>query len=390
MKKLVGALLFIILLLAGVHALGDEAVDLTSECTFNGRSGKGNSLNDQQYTTSWKAGVRYGEYYMIVDVPEGQKAGAVYLQWLAEPSPMAAQVETDEGWVTVAECDHSFYVQLIELPDLTHFRLIRSDEPGKQFSLCELRVYTSGTLPDTVQRWEEPGDKVDMMFLSGHPDDEVLWFGGAIPYYSVFREKKVLVVCAAMNVPYRRLELMDCLWACGNKVHPVFSILYDDSPRQMNKLLSEWGGKDKCLQRVTGYYRRYKPDVVLLHGVKGEYGHMVHKTVSWLGRECAPLAADPAVYPEQVGQWGTWDIPKIYVHLYEENPIAMDWWQPLDCFGGRTAQDVSRDAMLWHKSQIGHGWTVQDHGDYDNSLFGLYQTNVGEDILKNDFFENIE
>jgi hypothetical protein len=32
---------------------------------------------------------------------------------------------------------------------------------------------------------------------------------------------------------------------------------------------------------------------------------------------------------------------------------------------------------------------VEDSGWFDNSLFGLAHSLVGEDVLKNDFFENI-
>ena len=35
-------------------------------------------------------------------------------------------------------------------------------------------------------------------------------------------------------------------------------------------------------------------------------------------------------------------------------------------------------------------WEVWDGGQWDNSLFGLWHSTVGEDVQKNDMFENIE
>ena len=53
-------------------------------------------------------------------------------------------------------------------------------------------------------------------------------------------------------------------------------------------------------------------------------------------------------------------------------------------------EDVAQEAMLCHKSQVKHGWQVEDGGENDNSLFGLYFTCVGPDEAKNDFLEHIE
>ena len=48
-----------------------------------------------------------------------------------------------------------------------------------------------------------------------------------------------------------------------------------------------------------------------------------------------------------------------------------------------------QEAMLMHKTQIEHGWAVQDGGEMDNELYGLYRTLVGPDLQKNDLMENI-
>lgn len=300
------------------------------------------------------------------------------------------QVRGEDGeWTTLFVHPGEFYAEVIDLPEgLTEVRFMNHNDPNTRMVISEMTVFTPGDLPEYVQRWRKPGDKVDMMLLAGHPDDEIIWFGGLLPTYAGAMGKDVLVVCSSMSVPYRRLELLDCLWTCGVRIHPIYCVQYDFSCRSIQDVFKKWN-KAKCLEMFTEYYRRYKPDVVVLQDVNGEYGHGIHKAVSWLGRECAELAADPEQYPEMVAELGVWDIPKIYIHLYPENQITLDWWQPLERFGGMIAQDVAREAFAKHKSQQGHGYAIWDGGQYDNSLYGLYRTRVGEDVEKNDMFEHI-
>ena len=367
------------------------ADDITRQCLYNGFSGQGHALTDGNYGSIWISSRRYGEDSLDIIAPEGSVIGTVYLQWRYPPVPLYIQQLTGNGtWKTLYSTTGDFYAEPLDIPQLTAVRLVVHDAPDSHIALGEIHVYSPGQLPDTVQHWELPGNKVDMILISGHPDDEVLWFGGMLPYYAAIRDKNILVICASMNVSSRKLELLDCLWTCGIRTQPVFCLLYDTCPRNINQLWNAWGTKEYCLERFTEYYRRYRPDVVVLHDINGEYGHTVHKACSVLGRECAILAADPEAYPDQIAKYGVWDIPKVYVHLYPEEQISMDWWEPQECFGGQTSQDIARLAFLCHRSQLSKTWwKVEDHGLYDNALFGLYRTTVGPDIAKNDFFEHI-
>ncbi len=366
------------------------ARDISESCLYNGRIGSRHPLADGTYAWDYQTQAKDGACALYITVPENEVAGAVYVQWHALPVPLDVQTqEKDESWTTVTSCDDCFYAQFIPVPELQSFRIVAREDPEMVLSLCEVRILTPGTPPDHIQIWQHPGDKVDMMLIVGHPDDEVLWFGGLLPYYAGELNKNVLVICASMNRSFRRLELLDCLWACGVRTHPVHSVLYDFTTNSKNEVFEEWGGKARCLKLFTSYYRMYRPDVVMLHDIRGEYGHGIHKAVSYLGRECAALAADPKAYPEQVEQYGTWDIPKIYIHLYEENKIVMDWNQPLSSFGGKTAMEVAMEAMQWHKTQVDHGWEVVAGGKLDNACFGLWRTLVGPDEAKNDLFEHI-
>jgi hypothetical protein len=67
----------------------------------------------------------------------------------------------------------------------------------------------------------------------------------------------------------------------------------------------------------------------------------------------------------------------------------MDWQVPLAAFGNRTAFSVAEEALLKHKSQHPLNDDMAESGRYDCRKFGLYMSTVGEDVRKNDFFENI-
>ena len=366
------------------------ARDISKECFFNGHSGRRHNLTDGTYIRDFQMGLQFGIRSLRITAPEGEKIGAIYIQWHSLPVALNIQIEDEDGnWTTVADCEGDFYAQYIPIPNLTDFRIVSRADPRARISICEMKVLTPGTPPDTVQIWQKPGEKVDMILIAGHPDDELLWFGGLLPYYAGELKKNVLVITAAMNRSIRRLELLDALWACGVRTHPIHCVLEDFTTTDMKAVFRRWGGKEKLLEMYTGFYRKYKPDVVMLHDINGEYGHGIHKAVSWLGRECAKLAADASVYTDQVSDYGTWNVPKIYIHLYPENTIQMNWNRSLASFNGKTALQVADDALYWHKTQTEHGWDVKQGGELDNSLFGLYSTAVGPDIEKNDLFEHI-
>ena len=366
------------------------AVDISDKCMYNGyQGGPKHKLNDGVYNNVYETGMRNGARAVEITVTDGEPMGAVYIQWAKDPLPVAVEVPTDDGgWMVIATGDGEFFADYIPVPENRHCRIVCSFDPTMKLEISEMRVLTAGTPGPEIQVWQKPG-KVDLMLIAGHPDDDLLWFGGALPYYAGELKKDTLVVCCAMSRDLRRLELCDALWACGVRIHPIYLHLRDFSDTDPKKFIQAWGGEERLNEIFTELYRRYKPDVVLLQDVNGEYGHGIHRAASLFGRQCVEMAADPGLFPDSAARFGTWEVPKVYVHLWEENQIRMDWKQPLEAFGGKTALEAAQDALQYHKSQVVHGWAVQDGGDLDNSLFGLWHTTVGPDIEKNDFFENI-
>lgn len=365
------------------------AEDITAMCLFNGKSGIG-TIRDGNNRTVWESAVNHGEHRLLITPPEGLAAGGLVIKWQTA-MPARVQVTDDAGqWQTVAESVGEYQTQYIPLPDITtEFRLVGGENERQQIHIYEITVLTPGRLPDWVQVWQEAPSKIDLMLLSTHPDDELLWFGGLLPTYAGEQKKNVLVVCGVHRSNYRKIELLDALWYCGVRSYPVFLGLEDMLNGSRDDVLTAWG-RQQTIRQVAALYRQYRPDVVMLQDVNGEYGHSVHQAFSYVGRKGVALAADAEETAQYDPGHDAWAIPKVYVHLWEENQLQMDWNQPLSAFRGRSAMDVAEEALRYHASQTANGWSMARTKQWDNSLFGLYWTTVGLDEKKDDLFEHIE
>ena len=367
------------------------AEDITMGCALNGYTGEKHNIRDGIYKTYWESSMRDGVHGLTITAPEGREIGGVLIRWKSWPVAVDVQVQRDGVWSAAASCDADFVAQYIEIPAAGEVRIISRDDQGRtKLEISELSVYTPGELPGDAQVWRKAPEKVDMLLLATHPDDEVLWFGGLLPTYAGEQGRDVLVTCAAHNSYYRRLELCDCLWACGVTIYPQFLNYFDATNADTSEILKEWGGREKVKSDLVGLYRRYRPDVVVMQAVGGESGHPAHRILAQMGRDAVEQAASAQECPESAELYGTWDVPKVYVHLWEENQITMDWHVPLARFGGLDGMEVAAIAFDKHVSQRDKSqYSIHDGGGTDCSLFGLFHTTVGADEAKNDMFEHI-
>lgn len=378
MKKLLPLLLFL-LLLPAFSALG-EAADITGQCAFSfaqGSVGQGD-MRDESYLTF------YHGRYLEITAPKGQPCHGVNLCLSGKDMGYCIETLNEEGkWQQVLEDHRGYANSYLALPGLSHFRIALSS--GEKISIAEIRLLGEGNLPAWVQDWKPFEGKADLMVLSAHADDELLFLGGTIPYYAAQRGMRVIVCYMTNQTPCRRNELLDGLWHCGIREYPSIGVFPDGKNYSLMDNYSFWG-KEKVHAYVTGLFRRYQPDVVITHDVKGEYGHGAHRTTADAAIHAVTLAADAAYAPEK-GK--SWQVKKLYLHLYKENALEMDWRRPLEAFQGKTAFQVADEAFKMHKSQQSNGLIVQDWGEYANNRYGLYFSTVGLDEEKNDFFENI-
>ena len=273
-------------------------------------------------------------------------------------------------------------------------------------ALGELRLFSSGALPDWVQRWERiPDGEADLLLLSAHGDDEQLFFAGLLPWYAGEQGKRVQVVYFTdhRNLTDCRVhEMLDGLWAVGVRDYPVFGHYDDyytfdleDAYRYYEK---NGHPRRELLAFVTEQLRRYRPLVAVGHDQGGEYGHGMHQMTADLLMEAVRISSEPDAFPELDEKYGCWLVPKTYLHLYPENGITMNWDVPLSRFDGMTAYEVTKNkGFPCHVSQQkDFAWYFRnaeqavDVGKYSPCSYGLYQTSVGEDTDKGDFFEHLE
>ncbi len=269
----------------------------------------------------------------------------------------------------------------------------------------EVYVFTPGRVPDFVQQWESPADgETDLILFSAHSDDEHLFFAGVLPYYGTELGYQVQVVYLTDHrsyTPERAHELLNGLWAVGIRTYPVMGSFSDFNEGSLWATYQHYRALGQPKEKLQGFIveqlRRFKPKVVVTHDFKGEYGHGMHMAMADLVASGLTISTDPEQYPDSAERYGTWDVPKAYFHLYAENPIVMDWDQPLESFGGMTAFEVSTQiGFRQHRSQIkDYAWyyagypTAASIPRYNPCQFGLYRSLVGEDVEKNDFFENV-
>ena len=395
LKNLVRAVLTSLVSVLALHlswACASEAPDLTLKCEFDVFSGKQSFSQclDGDYRTYWSTNKGGSDALLEIRVPEGQHASGIWMQWYDQPHAWSVWVQDQEGtWQEHSHTDGAYLSEFLTLPEnTTAFRLANAPGERKRFYLADMHIYGEGELPANVQRWNPPAEKADLMLVAAHPDDEVLWFGGTLPRYAG-EEQRICQVCTLVPaIPCRRLELLDSLWTCGVRNYPVWGMCRDAYSSTLQDQYRAWD-KYRIYDIFTGWIRRFKPDVLLTHDRFGEYGHGAHQVCADAVMHALDLAMDPGKYKNSFEEYGLWEVPKTYLHLYPENSIRMDWRQPLKAFDGKTGFEVAEEAFQCHASQLRGNYRVEDSGRTDCSLFGLYRTTVGPDREKNDFFEHI-
>lgn len=387
MKRLVFALLTILMACASTYALADMAQDITALCTLNHHGRKSGALYDRKYTSYWNSNEERNPA-LDIHTPEGLQAQYLYICFGDMPNAWAIEEEVGGEWRTLINGSNQYAHTFLDLGGKTHFRLIETSGKTVQFKINEIFIFTAGDVPDWVQRWEPPVDKADILLLVAHPDDELIFFGGTIPTYAVERNASVVIAYMCYSNTTRRSELLNGLWMMGVRNYPIIGTFYDAYTRKLEDAYKKWPIHE-AQQFVMSIIRRYKPEVMLTHDISGEYGHGAHKLCADVAQYCVENAANPSVLSESAGLFGVWQVKKLYLHLYGENPIVMNWNVPLSAFGGKTGLEIAQDAYLFHVTQQKTDFTVTDQGETSNALFGLAYSAVGPDIVGGDFMENI-
>lgn len=398
---LVGILLVLVF---SVFAAAEQqtAADITDSTVFSG-----SGFDDFSFLYDGKiSSFRSSQGEASITLQNEAGIGALYLIFDLEP-----------GTYTVTADGESFSAGsdgfLHEYLDLTlHFgsapKSVTLDFTSVRLS--EISVFSPGTPPDSVQLWERPAQgKTDILLFSTHGDDDQLFFAGLLPLYAGERGYAVQVVYLTdhRNLTNARVhEMLNGLWAVGVRAYPVFGsaadFRIDDMEKTYKRYESMGVSRTDLLHFVVEQLRRFRPQVAIGHDLQGEYGHGMHMVYADLLTKAVAVSADESVFPDLAEKYGVWDVPKTYLHLYPENPILLNYDQPLAAFDGLTAFQVTqKKGYPCHASQQytwftkwlnGHDGEITKASQiqtYSPCAFGLYRSTVGADTDRNDFFEHL-
>lgn len=359
-----------------------EAANMTKKCKLN-RASK--ALLDTSITSGWTPSVKAPD--LRIDLPDTPVAELLTVEWSKAPESFTVELINANGETLVSEERATgFLLDTVHLtPDVKTVVIVPATTKCR---IVSVRVYEAGYCEDLVQDWQPLPEKVDLMLFVAHEDDEELFFGGLLPYYAAEGKTVAMMYCTNGGRD-RYQEALNGLWVMGHRYHPIFLGYKDVAVADKAVCRNLWHGEE-CVTSIVRQLRKYKPDVVLSHDFDGEYVHTHHKLCADLTVEAAEKAADPSYDPESVELYGTWQVKKLYIHLYgeEDTRTYMDWNQPL--FDDITPLRLAIAGFDRHRTQQGY-FTVERFGTlFDCSAFGLYASTVGADIKKNDLFEHIE
>lgn len=341
------------------------------------------SLSDNVYRTS--CSFQSDQRFII----ESERPfSALYIEWGTHPGLYS--IIWDGGSLDCGT--NGFLHEYIRLPEETtsvEF-LVACEEAC---NICDIALYTEGRAPKDVQEWLPPCETADILVFPTHSDDDVLFFGAVISYYAI---QENLDVQTAFMVdhwyePDRKHERLDGLWAMGIRHYPILGTVRDYMSTDLYQALV-FHRNDKILDWQVEQIRRFKPLVVLGHDLGGEYGHGQHKVNAYYLTQAVDAASDPDQFAESAQLYGSWDTPKLYLHLYAEHEIFFDVNTPIENDEkGRTAFEIAADAYKCHVSQQGYTFKVsqEEYSKLNCRRFGLYRSLVGYDSTA-DIMENID
>lgn len=403
MRKWLTALLVTALLMClATVALATEAMDITNECTFKTcASGiRYTQMTDKKFTSKLWTSKKIKTPWVEITAPSAFPMQGLYICFADMPKSWEIQFADESGdWMSSIEGDTRFLHTWVQFPQpAQRVRIIVTQEGNYELKIHEITAFGEGEIPDWVQRWEPTHEKADILFLAAHPDDELIFFGGAIPTYAVEQGRKVVVAYLTTSNITRQSELLNGLWAMGVRNYPILGNFRDHYDKTLKDAYKQTGGQLKVEQWLTEIYRKYQPEVVVTQDINnGEYGHKQHMVVADAAQNCIAYAAqDYSVdetnddFLDSYMAYGPWQVKKLYMHLWPENQLVFDWSVPLKSMGGRTGIELATEAYEYHVTQHTSGYDVTETGaEYDNRVFGLAYTAVGEDVRKDDFLENI-
>ena len=378
----------LLLAFAGLHLEKTRADQLTPY--FSSTDGSGCSdISDGDYFTT-----EYFDPGTEITLSSDSPMDSLYIVW--ENIPGEWTLKTGGGSYTYGK--EGYLHEYVKLPEAALSVTISVER--ERLTIADVYAFSQGSLPDFVQTWEEPYEEADILLISTHADDEVLFFGGIIPNMVDQGDLRIQVAYFSdlfQTEPYRNHEILNGLWHMGVDHYPQLGEFYDYYSESYAEAVDQFN-YDDSLEYIVRTIRRFKPQVLIGQDPEnGEYGHGGHMWCARIIEDAVEVSADPEVCPESAALYGVWNVPKTYFHLYPENTIELNARIPLASFGGKTELEVAKEAYLEHQSQqwcwfyVSDGYDEEGNPDgyeYSCTRYGLYRSLVGMDT-GSDLMENL-
>ena len=396
MKKI--ARIFLIIFIMTMIPIISNAAEITDKCEITLDSKKINQRVLDNKESTYLAISKDSE----INIKSADKINGIYIIYELMSKEGTISAKDKEGKIGENGFLHE-YINVKEKIGETNEVQLKYNENVK---IADIHVLGDGEIPTFVEIWEEPCEKADLILFSTHSDDEQLFFLGLMPTY-IARGAYVQVVYLAHHNdnPSRLHEQLHGLYTVGIRNYPITGLIPDSYSKSLEgaiKNIEKVGIKeDDVIRFQVEMIRRFKAQVIVGHDEKGEYGHGQHILNTYCLEKAIKLTNNINYDSESVNKYGTWEVKKIYLHLYQKNEIIMNYDIPLEFFNGKTAYEVSKEGYKKHNSQQWTwftGWINGKDNQYTKATqiqtysplkYGLYYTTVGEDIQKNDMFENI-
>lgn len=394
MKKLY--YLFLLTIFVPLNVYANEAINISSGATYKLNENSVTKLKDNNVKTN----ITIKQDDKLIISSNEDKISHLYI--IYEITSKTGTLITDGEEQEIG--NDGFLHEYVKLTIPSNTITLTYNEDVK---ISEISIYSEGDIPNDVQIWKKE-DKTDLMIFSTHADDEQLFFAGVMPTY-INKGKKVHVVYLARHDvgsyynPSRMHEQLNGLWALGVTDYPTFGLIPDAYSTTLEAAESHMKNAGFTLDDIIAFdvkqIRKYEPKVILGHDENGEYGHGQHRLNTYTLKTAITKAEDETY---EIDELRAVKIPKVYLHLYNpDNYTVLDYDIPLENYGGKTAYEVSKEGYSKHLSQQYTWFTNWLNGKnnsytsakqitkYNPMYWGLYHSNVGPDINKNDLFENI-
>ena len=387
--------LFLLLLIIPFKVYAEDAKNLTKNSSYTLNNMPISKLNDDNFKTY----ITVKKDHELI-ITSDEKISHVYIVF--ELLSKTGTLKTDDEEIPLGQNNFLHEYQKLTIP-ANKITLSFNEE----VKISDIYVYGEGDLPKDVQVWTKE-TKTDLMIFSTHADDEQLFFAGVMPTY-INQGKKVHVVYLARHDvggyynPSRMHEQLNGLWTLGVTDYPTFGLIPDAYSTSLDIAIDQAKQAGFSLEDIIKFdvaeIRKYKPKVILGHDENGEYGHGQHRLNTYTLKTAIKEAENSEYIIDGLEPV---KIYKVYLHLYDDkNKTVLDYDIPLEKYDGKTAYQVSKEGYSKHLSQQYTwftNWLNGKNGSYTSATqidkynpayWGLYYTSVGEDINKNDLFENI-